>query len=293
MPKLRLVTDSACDLPPALLEQYGIRVARHTVRWDGEPPHTGLDINSNQVLERLRGTNAVWPQIEAPDIDDFSQIYRELRDECDGVLSVHTSQKLSDAYANAMVAREAFGPLGQGGPFPVAVVDSQQISMGLGWMLLVLARAAQNGDSLTALASRAARLTESCHVAFFVERTDGLQRGGRGIRAQSGAESATSLRPLLYMDEGQVVVYERTRTRSKARDALYNFVEDFPRIGELAVFHTGAFYDMEHLMTRIGAIYPRDRVLIYQAGPAVTAWLGPDALGIAAIEAEDVGGTEG
>jgi fatty acid-binding protein DegV len=108
------------------------------------------------------------------------------------------------------------------------------------------------------------------------------------LRAHSGGESLNNFRPLFHLDEGQAVIYERTRTRSKARDALYNFVEDFPKIGELAVFHTGAFYDLEHLMTRIGAIYPRERVLIYQAGPAVAAWVGPDALGVAVIEADEL-----
>jgi DegV family protein with EDD domain len=288
MPNIRLVTDSACDLPPAFLEQYGIKVVSHTIRWGDEAYVPGVDITTSALIERMRSAPGEWPQVEAPDIDQFAQVYRELRDISDGILSVHSTAKLSETYANAMVAREAFGPLGQGGLFPVAVVDSLQTTMGLGWMVLVLARMAQSGASLTDLVSRAARLTESCHVAFFTERNDGLHKAGRGLKTHSGGESLTNFRPLFHLDEGKLVIYERTRTRSKARDALYNFVEDFPKIGELAVFHTGAFYDMEHLMTRIGAIYPRERVMIYQAGPAVATWLGPDALGVAVIEAEEL-----
>jgi DegV family protein with EDD domain len=288
MPRIRIVTDSACDLSPTFLEEFGIKVAPHAIRWGDEAYLQGVDITSGSLIERMRATPGEWPQVEGPDVDHFAQLYRELRDESDGVLSVHVSSKISEGYANAMVAREAFGPLGQGGPFPVAVIDSQQTTMGLGWMVLVLARAARSGSTLTDLVSRASRLTESCHVAFFVERTEGLQRAGRGLRAHSGGESLNNFRPLFHLDEGQAVIYERTRTRSKARDALYNFVEDFPKIGELAVFHTGAFYDLEHLMTRIGAIYPRERVLIYQAGPAVAAWVGPDALGVAVIEADEL-----
>jgi hypothetical protein len=54
------------------------------------------------------------------------------------------------------------------------------------------------------------------------------------------------------------------------------------------VLHTGALFDVEHLLTRIGAIYPRDQVLVIPAGPTVTAWLGPDAVAVAVLEGEEV-----
>src|SRR5688572_14132250 len=136
MPKIRIVTDSACDLPPTFLEQFGIKVAPHAIRWGDEAYLPGVDITSGALIERMRAAGSEWPQVEGPDVEQFALIYRELRDASDGVLSVHASSKLSESYANAMVAREAFGPLGQGGPFPVAVVDSLQTTMGLGWMVL-------------------------------------------------------------------------------------------------------------------------------------------------------------
>jgi fatty acid-binding protein DegV len=95
------------------------------------------------------------------------------------------------------------------------------------------------------------------------------------------------MRPLFNLEEGQVVVYERTRTRPKARDALYNFVEDFPRIADMAAIYTGQQNDLEHLLTRVGAIYPRDRILIVQPGLATSAWLGAEALGVAVYEGEE------
>jgi DegV family protein with EDD domain len=288
MPTIRVVTDSTCDLPESLLNQYGIEVVRHTVRAaDGEAYPDGVGMATGHLLERMRANPGAWPTVEPPQIDDLVALYRSLRDSCDGILSVHMSSKVSESYRNAMAAREVFGPVGQGGPFPIAVVDSLQTSMALGWMVLALARAAATGEDLSKLAARATRLSERCHLAFFAERFDGLQRAGRGIRSGSGGDNISHMRPLFHLDEGQIVVYERTRTRAKARDALYNFVEDFPKIGEIAVIHTGALFDLEHLMTRVGAIYPRERVFIIQAGPATSAWMGPDALGVGVIEAED------
>ena len=69
--------------------------------------------------------------------------------------------------------------------------------------------------------------------------------------------------------------------------APVKFVEDFPKIGEMAVLHTGAQNDLEHLLTRVGAIYPRERVAVLQPGPTVTCWLGREALAVAVFEGEE------
>lgn len=285
MPHIRVVTDSACDIPENLLRQLDITVVPIHLRWNGITYLDKATITTDEVLVQLRA--GVPPEVEAPPVEEFSRIYRSMRETCDGVLSVHLSSRLSETFTNASIAREAFGPIGQGGPFPVAVVDSMSVSMGLGWIVLAVARAAASGMDLPRLVSLTTRLAGLSHVAFITEQTGILLRSGRAPRLGSQADSLAQLRPLFHLDEGQIAVYDRTRTRSKARDSLYNFVEDFPKIGELAVLHTGQQNDVEHLLTRIGAIYPRERVLIIQPGPSTAAWLGPDALGVAVLEGED------
>lgn len=286
MPHIRVVTDSSCDIPETLLRQLDITVLPLTIRWGDHSYLDNITISTDQLLRRLR-SEPTPPEVQAPAIEDFSRLYRSMRETCDGVLSIHLSARINDTVANAAMAREAFGPIGQGGPFPIAVVDSLSVSMGLGWIVIDVARAAQSGMDLPRLASLAGRLSGLSHVAFFTEQFAGLLRTGAAARVASQLDSLAGLKPLLHMDEGQFSVYERTRTRAKARDALYNFVEDFPQIGQLAVLHVGAQIDLEHLMTRIGAIYPREDVMLVRPGPAVTSWLGPDALGVAAVEGEE------
>jgi DegV family protein with EDD domain len=290
MPRIRIVTDSTCDIPESLLRQFDIAVVPLTVR-----PSPGGVISASrseyvtpdELVARMQRGVLGQLEVAAPEIEDLISFYRQVRDTCDGVLSIHCSSKLSDTVSNAMVARESFGPMGPGGAFPIAVVDSLSMSMGLGWLALALAREALKGDDLSRLASKASRLIERSHVAFYSDRPEVLHRVGRVPRLQSGWEGLASTTPLYHIDEGHVVVYERTRTRPKARDALYNFVEDFPKIGDIAVIHTGAANDVELLLTRVGAIYPRERVLVIQASPPIAAWLGPEAVGVAVIEAED------
>lgn len=289
MPYIRVVTDSACDIPDALLRQFDVTVVPHSIEWKGEAFAQKGEAGGEQLARRMRLEErpSQWPTVEAPSVEQFTQVYRSMRETCDGVLSIHTSARISDAFANASAARDTFGPSGHGGPFPVAVVDSLSLSMGLGWLALSMCNATQSGMELSKLLSMANRLAGQTHVAFYAESIAGLLGTGRVPRLQSQAEGLAPLKPLMHMDEGQVVVYERTRTRPKARDSLYNFVEDFPKIGEIAVVHSGALTDVEHLLTRVGAIYPRERTMVIQAGPAVTAWLGPDALGVAVMEGEE------
>jgi DegV family protein with EDD domain len=285
MPHIRVVTDSACDIPESLMRQLDITAVPLHIRWGN---HTFLDrvnITPDEALGYMRSGEIL--DSEAPSVEEFSRTYRSLRDTCDGVISVHLSSRLSETYSNAFIAREGFSPIGQGGPFPVGVVDSMSVTMGLGWIVLAVARAAAAGMDLPRLVSLATRLSGLSHVAFFTEQTDILLRSGRAGRLAMQTDSLALMRPLFHLDEGNISVYERTRTRPKARDSLYNFVEDFPKIGELAIVHTSTQNEVEHLLTRVGAIYPRDRVLITQPSAALCAWIGPDALGVAVMEGEE------
>jgi DegV family protein with EDD domain len=286
MPHIRVVTDSTCDIPESLLRQFDITVVPQTIAWGSETYVDRVNISTTQLLERLTG-GAPIPEVLPPTVEELNRTYRSMRDTCDGIISVHVSSRLSDTYGNASIAREAFGPVGHGGPFPIAVADSHSMSMGLGWIVLAVAQSARAGVELPKLASMVTRLRGQTHVAFITEHLDGLMKSGASSYLQPHLGSLSSMKPLFHLDEGQVAVYERTRTRPKARDALYNFVEDFPKIGEIAVLHTGAQYDLEHLMTRVGAIYPRERVAIIEPAPSVASWLGPEALGVAVFEGEE------
>ncbi|MBF6614168.1 MAG: DegV family EDD domain-containing protein, partial [Chloroflexi bacterium] len=219
MPRIRVVTDSTCDIPDALLRQFDVTVAPLSVQVGLDMYQDKGDLSSEQFLKR-KASSSISPQIHAPSIEELSRLYRSMRESCDGVISIHVSSKLSNTFANASIAREAFGPIGQGGPFPVVVIDSLSISMGLGWLALAVARAALSGVDLPRLAALATRLSGLTHVAFFTDQLDGLFRNSSATRLSSQWESLAAQKPLFHLDEGQLAVYERTRTRAKARDAL-------------------------------------------------------------------------
>src|SRR5207253_6403184 len=136
----------------ALLKQFDITVVPLSVRWGKDAYLDRGGPIAPQQLQRLADDAQRRPESIAPLVEEFNRVYRSMRDTCDGVISIHVSSKLSETFANAATAREAFGLVGYGGPFPIAVVDSCSMSMGLGWLALVVARAVGAGLELAKLA---------------------------------------------------------------------------------------------------------------------------------------------
>ena len=287
LPRIRVVTDSTCDIPESLVRRYEITVVPMQLSWGAETYLDRLGISTEDALNRMR-SSGVCPTVDAPDVDDFSRTYRLLRESCDGVISIHLSEQAERRRNQRRDSSRGVRADRAGRAVPGAVVDSLSVSMGLGWICAEVAKAAERGLDLQHLVGLANRLTEMSHIAFFTEQTEILLKSGQAGRLASQAEALTTLRPLFHLDEGNVAVYDKTRTRPKARNSLYNFVEDFTAIGELAIVHSNITQnDVEHLLTRVGAIYPRERVPIIQISAALAAWLGPDVLGVAVLEGEE------
>src|SRR5689334_8983277 len=91
---VRIVTDSTCDLPPALVEAYGITVVPLTVFFGDEALLDGVDIDAPTFYERLGGSH-VLPRTSQPSVDLFRTAYEELGNDADEIVSIHISSRLS------------------------------------------------------------------------------------------------------------------------------------------------------------------------------------------------------
>ena len=124
-------------------------------------------------------------------------------------------------------------------------------------------------------------------MSFFVDTIEYLEQSGRLSLATTVLGSMQRIKPLMLLDEGEVVPYERTRTRAKAIEGLYTFIEDFPRVQEVVALYATTPEDIEKLLEKVDPIFPRGRVQIEQFGPSVGAILGPGAMGVAVFEGLD------
>lgn len=274
---LRVVTDSTAYLPAAVVEAAGLRVVPLTVTVSGRDGREGLEVSSADVARALRERRvAVTTSRPAP--IEFATAYRELFDAgATGIVSVHLSARLSGTYESAELAAEEFGGR-------VAVVDSGSAGMGVGFVALAAAEVANSGGDLAAARTAAELAAKHMSTLFYVDTLEFLRRGGRIGAASALLGTALSVKPILHVVDGEVVLREKVRTSARALARLGDLVVDEAGDSDvdIAVQHLDAsdraqaLYDQ--LLTRLGSRVRRSYVS--EVGAVVAAHTGPGVIGV-------------
>jgi fatty acid-binding protein DegV len=122
------------------------------------------------------------------------------------------------------------------------------------------------------------------HFVFFVDTIDALEQAGCLEYTNSNVSSLQRIKPLLLLDDGEIVLYERTRTRTKAIEGLATFVEDFPKVQAVSVLYTTSPEDVDKFLERLDPVFPRGEVTTMQMSASSAVMLGPGAMGVAVYE---------
>jgi DegV family protein with EDD domain len=274
MARIAVVTDSTSDLPPDLATRHGITVVPLNVHFGETVFRDGVDLTSDDFLGLLAKAPEL-PTTSQPAAGVFEAAFRRLAADHDAIVAVLISSKLSGTVGSAAIAAEAVKDL-----IPVELVDSASASLGLGFQALRAAELAAEGQDAAAIATRLRAETGRYHIVFFADTLEYLRRGGRIGLAQSLVGSLLSIKPLLLIDEGQVVPLERARTRSRAIDGLVEFAKGFPRPARLGVLHVTSPADAETLVQRLAALEPARDPILGRFGPVILTHLGPGGLGV-------------
>jgi DegV family protein with EDD domain len=279
MASVKIITDSTADIPFSLVRELGIEVVPFYINIGQESYRAGIDI-TNEQFYRTFNNEEVHPTVTAPQTIAFEQTYRRLAQQHETIISIHLSSHLSTTYTAAAQARERL-PISMA---RIDVIDSQSVSMGMGLTVIAAARMAKAGAPVHDILREVQHRIQHTHSAFFVDTIEHLERSGRINIPPHMLGSMSRIKPLMLINDGQIIPYERTRTRAKAIDGLFTFIEDFPGVNEVAITHSTTPEDVEKLLDKLMPIYPRERVLITEYGPATGVHLGPGAMGIAAYE---------
>ena len=277
---VRIVTDSTCDLPAHVVERLGITVVPLTVFFGEEALLDGVEIDSQTFYERLRGPGPL-PRSSQPSVDLFQEAYERLSADGSEIVSIHLSSKLSGTLNAASVAREVVKDSAH-----VDLIDSYQVSLGLGLIVMEAALAAQAGKSLAEVVSATRRAMDRTGVFLVVDTLEFLRRGGRIGRASSLVGSLLSIKPILHVEDGEVAPIERVRTRAKAIERIFQLASERPRSKTLFVAYAGDSAQAKMLIERLRPALPHTEILIAEFGPVVGVHTGPGSLGIAYLERE-------
>lgn len=277
---VRIVTDSTCDLPRAIVERLGITVVPLTVFFGEEALLDGVEIEGPAFYDRLRSAG-VLPRTSQPSVELFQQAYEKVGADGSEIVSIHLSSKLSGTLNAASVAREVVKD-----HVHVDLIDSYQVSLGLGLVVMEAATAAQAGKPLAEVVSAARRAMDRTTVHVVLDTLEYLQKGGRIGRARSFLGSILSIKPILHVEDGEVAPFERVRTHAKAVERIFQIAVSMPRSKTLFVAFGGEAEGAEALAARLRPLMPHTGIILACLGPTVGVYTGPGALGIAALERE-------
>jgi DegV family protein with EDD domain len=275
---VKIVTDSSSDISPHLATEMGITVVPIRITFGTRVYYDGIDIDRASFYQQL-GKSAVLPTAEPPLLEELQQTYSQLIKGSDQILSIHSSSRMSKTVQVAQEAAKSF--LGRS---KIAVVDSRMISWGLALVVSMAAEAAKRGNSVDDIVRLIRGMVPHIYMVFFAENTDYLERRSRPGRGRTPMDGLPGVRPLLIVEDGEIVPMEKVRTRGKSIDRLFEFVMEFARFDQAAILQGRLSEDTQLLFQRLTEAFPERKMDVTPYGPALATHLGPEAIGVAVYE---------
>jgi DegV family protein with EDD domain len=262
-----------------MVEALGIAVVPCYVVFGPESYRDGVELTKEQFYEKLENSLEIPTTATAPP-SHYEAVYRRLAQETDAIVSIHLTARLSGLYSAASVAA---------GSVPearVVVIDSEQVTMGYGWMAVAAAEAARRGATLDQVVALVEGMVPRSRVLAALGTLDFLHRGGRVDWVRATLGTFLRIKPIVEVRKGQVQLVERARTMERSLGRLMKLVQSLGPLEHAIVLHTNAPDLAERVADRLEGLLPGWDRLITQAGVAIASHAGPGAVGIACVMAE-------
>ncbi len=270
---VRVVTDSACDLPDELAAELGVEIVPLSIRFGDTEYVDRADLTPAEFYAKL-ATSSVLPETAAPSPGAFEAAFRKVLDEgADGIVCINISSSLS---ATMQSARNGVTALGQAAD--VAVIDSRSVSWGLGSQVIAAARAAAEGAGVAEVTALVDDMVPRTRVYCALDTLENLKKGGRIGGAQALLGTLLSIKPVIDVSTGEVQEAGKPRTRSKALRFLAEKVARQGAVENLAVMHGGA-PDVEQFLELLAPVCPRERIHVGEIGATIGTHAGPRVMG--------------
>jgi DegV family protein with EDD domain len=277
VPRIQVVTDSACDLRPEIAEDLGIRIVPLSIRFGQEEFVDREQLSTKEFWDRVVSGPEI-PQTAAPSPGAFEEVFKEAAASgMDGVICVNLSSKVSGTYQAARTAADSLSDL-----IPVAVVDSLTLTMGLGLLVIETAKLAGSENSLDAVVQEVEDAARRVRVFGVVDSLDFLRKGGRIGGASHLVGSLLSIKPVLEVRDGVVEVDSKQRTRARALHYLASQALEAGPLERIALAdgRSSDTDDVVASLSRVSSEYPLE---ISDLGPVVGSHTGPASLGLCFI----------
>ncbi len=276
--KVKLISDSTCDLSKELIEKYDIAILPLYIMIDDEMRKDGVDMTPEDIYDFV-DRKGVLPSTSAGSISDYTDIFNYWKEQgYDEIVHFSLSSDFSSTCANARIAAEEVGN--------VYVVDSRNLSTGQGLVVLHGADLLAQGKSAKEIAESCRAIADKVEASFVVDSIDYLHKGGRCSAVAALGANLLSLKPCIEVEDGKMksgkkyrgkismVIKNYVRERLANRDDIDNH--------RIFITHTKCEQqDIQSVYDIIAEVAPYfEEVLETTAGGTVTTHCGPNTLGV-------------
>jgi DegV family protein with EDD domain len=273
--KISIVTDSTADIPTETLQAKQIHVVPNLVIIDGQNLEDGKGISRREFYERLPDMKSP-PTTATASPGRYQQLYEKLfQGGTTHILSIHAASELSGIFNAVSTAAQEFGQR-------VSVVDSGQITLGLGFQVLEAAEAVARGSPVDAILRFLEGLRHRIRVIAMLDTLEYVRRSGRVSWARAHIGNLLRVKPFLEVRRGQVHSLGEARTRQKGIGRLKKFLLQLGTLDHLAILHTNAEADALEFLYEINP-ETTTKPFVVNVTTVIGTHVGPNGLGFAAV----------
>ncbi len=273
---IKIITDSTSDLPDQIARKLGITMVPLYVLFGKDTYRDRVDLSENEFYKRLI-EGSVHPTTSQPSPQDFIKVYDKLSRNAEGIISIHISSKLSGTYssANQAAQKNSFS-------CPIEVIDSANVSMGLGLIVIGAAKLALMGEDFDTIIVKTRQMIEKIHVWALFDTLKYLALGGRIGKAQALMGSMLNIKPVLTVKDGEMTPVTKSRNREKGISILKGFVEKLDSIEDLAVMYTTNKKEADAFAELLKKTIGNKDIKVARLGTTLGVHAGPGTIGVAA-----------
>ncbi|MBX9137281.1 MULTISPECIES: DegV family protein [unclassified Clostridium] len=217
MEKIKIITDSTLDLPSDLIKEKNIEVLPLLINFGEESYLDGVEINTKEMLEKIKKDN-VLPTTAQVTPNRFEEVFKKYLDEGYKIVTLVLSSEMSGTYQSACIAKNMLET------DDIVVIDSRNVTSGLGILALKACEFRDNGDSIFEIEEKIKNIIPKVKSSLSFESLENLVRGGRLSKTAGTIGSVLGLRLILEVKDGQMAVKDKVRGSKKA---LKKVISDF------------------------------------------------------------------
>lgn len=274
--KIKILSDSTCDLSAELIEKFNITLVPLTVIKNGEAFTDGVTITPAEIFAHVAAGGDLC-STTAMNMGEYSEYFSKYAAEYDGVIHINIGSGFSSSYQNACIAAEDFDN--------VRIIDSQNLSTGQGLVVLKACELAENCQDLDQLAEQLREFTTKVEASFVLDQLKYMVKGGRCSSAAALGANLLNLKPCIEVREGKMSVVKKYRGNyakclsAYVKDRLANR-EDLDRSTLFVTHSPVSDQDIASVKAAIEEYADFENIYWTEAGCTVSCHCGPGTLGV-------------